>query len=64
MPLYEYICADCGKVVELLVSGFSKREPEERCAECGGKLKRIFSTIAGGAKSCESCGSTSCATSG
>lgn len=45
MPLYEYRCEKCGKVKEVLVSGFGRDEVDERCA-CGGRLKRIFSTTA------------------
>jgi len=45
LPLYEYRCEKCGKVEEMLVSGFDHEETHQRC-DCGGKLKRIFSTTA------------------
>jgi len=45
LPLYEFRCEQCGRIEEILVSGFDHKELDERC-ECGGKLKRIFSTTA------------------
>lgn len=40
MPLYDYRCRDCSKVVEVR-HGF--REPYDgTCAECGGGLARVF----------------------
>jgi len=60
MPLYEYRCEGCGEVVELLVGFSSADDPGERCPVCGGKLKRIFSVVAGASPECEGCTATSC----
>ncbi|MFA5105119.1 MAG: FmdB family zinc ribbon protein [Candidatus Margulisiibacteriota bacterium] len=41
MPIYEYRCNDCKKVIEEH-QGFNDK-PLTKCKECGGALKRIFS---------------------
>ncbi|MBW2127924.1 MAG: zinc ribbon domain-containing protein [Deltaproteobacteria bacterium] len=42
MPLFDYLCADCGIVSEILITG-SNDVP--RCKECGStNLKRLLST--------------------
>jgi putative FmdB family regulatory protein len=64
MPLYEYQCESCGAVEELLVSRSESDNPGVTCEDCGGKLKRIFSTTAGKPHECGSCATTSCAPSG
>lgn len=41
MPLYDFLCTDCGQVAEMLV--FSEDSPV-RCGRCGGgDLKRLMS---------------------
>ncbi len=41
MPLYDYLCLDCGKTSEILITG-SADIP--RCTSCGGKsLKKLLS---------------------
>jgi putative FmdB family regulatory protein len=40
MPLYDYKCADCGRIVEIR-HGFNET-PDETCAACGGRLVRVF----------------------
>ena len=41
MPLFDYLCLDCGRVSEMLLIG-SSEEPE--CPECGCRhLKRMLS---------------------
>lgn len=40
MPLYDYRCIVCGKVIEVR-HGFSERF-SEACAACGGALQRVF----------------------
>ena len=40
MPIYEYECQKCGKIVEVLE--LSKDDQPGTC-ECGGELKRIMS---------------------
>jgi len=41
MPLYEYECEQCGKVVEVLQK-FSD-EPLTTCSSCSGKLHKLIS---------------------
>ncbi|MFP4194980.1 MAG: FmdB family zinc ribbon protein [Desulfobacterales bacterium] len=74
MPIYEFKCADCGNVQEVLVrSGNASEEVEMKCKACGGEvLERVLSRVGysmGSAKgtspavSSHSCGSgNSCAT--
>ncbi|RJQ50256.1 MAG: zinc ribbon domain-containing protein [Desulfobacteraceae bacterium] len=51
MPLYEYLCTDCGSLSEILVGG---RNEKVRCKACGsGNLKKMLSAPAafsGGAR--------------
>ncbi len=44
MPLYEYRCRKCGKVVEK-IQKMSDR-PLNKCEACGGKLERLVSAPA------------------
>jgi putative FmdB family regulatory protein len=44
MPLYEYKCAQCGELLEVIQS-FSS-EPETICPKCGGSLRKLFSAPA------------------
>lgn len=41
MPLYEYECNQCGKIVEVLQKISEK--PLERCEHCSGSLHKIVS---------------------
>jgi putative FmdB family regulatory protein len=43
MPIYEYKCSGCSKVVERIVSGFRASDEDvfEKCADCGGELRRV-----------------------
>ena len=44
MPLYEYLCLDCGQQSELLITGSSD---EPRCRSCGSSsLKKLLSAHA------------------
>ncbi len=40
MPLYDYQCRACGKVTEVR-HGF-KETYDEKCAACGGEMRRVF----------------------
>lgn len=41
MPIYDYLCKDCGNVSEILMTG-SQEKPE--CPECGSRsLKKLLS---------------------
>ncbi|MFC1937575.1 FmdB family zinc ribbon protein [Chloroflexota bacterium] len=74
MPLYEYVCSNCGCEFELLRS-LSEAEKDAPCPECHSSAERILSTFAcftrsdsgvtspvSGGSSCSSCGSSSCST--
>jgi putative FmdB family regulatory protein len=43
MPTYVYACTSCGKHLEVVQS--MKDEPLTECAECGGRLRKVFSPI-------------------
>ncbi|HEY75593.1 MAG TPA: zinc ribbon domain-containing protein [Thermoflexia bacterium] len=70
MPLYEYVCDDCGERFEALRSMRDADAPID-CPRCGGhRAKRALSlfaaigsegVVAGSGSSCSSCSSTSCA---
>ena len=77
MPIYEYVCSDCGLKFELLRS-FSQADEGVSCPHCHNSAKRKMSTfacfstnesgvparVAGTGSSCNSCGSSSCSTCG
>ena len=44
MPIYEYVCARCGKKTEV-IQGYSDK-PLARCPDCGGKVKKAISAPA------------------
>lgn len=44
MPLYEYLCTECGRTIEAFQS-FSEA-PLAQCDRCGGALKRLISAPA------------------
>ncbi|MEP0814567.1 MAG: zinc ribbon domain-containing protein [bacterium] len=46
MPIYEFQCAKCGEVEELLVSMKEAESGRFKCQKCGGKMERIFSVTA------------------
>jgi len=41
MPIYEYQCSECDRVIEAMVK-MGARGPR-KCAECSGKLQKIVS---------------------
>lgn len=43
MPIYEYACTTCGERTEAK-QGFDD-PPLERCANCGGKLRKLYSPV-------------------
>ena len=75
MPIYEYVCSDCGLKFELL-RPLSQASDEASCPQCRNNAKRILSTFASfskdesgltssiGGSSCAACGATSCNTCG
>jgi len=44
MPIYEYKCLKCGKVIEILQRSSEPRLKE--CPSCGGSLKKVLSAPA------------------
>jgi putative FmdB family regulatory protein len=73
MPIYEYICLDCGERFELLRS-MKDADAPITCRGCEGqhtsRLLSLFNAssggrvVAGGASGCASCSSGACATCG
>jgi len=71
MPIYEYVCSECGSKFELLRS-LSQATEEVSCPHCHNAAKRILSTFVShstddmgftksvGGNSCSSCSSASC----
>ena len=73
MPIYEYVCSDCGLKFEQLCP-LSKANEGASCPRCDNTAERILSTfasfsrdesgltspIAGTGSSCASCGAASC----
>ena len=57
MPIYTYICNECGKKFDLLV-GVTAQQEELKCKKCGSKnIKKIlgtFSVSGGSGKSSDS----------
>jgi len=43
MPTYEYACTNCAHHVEVVQS--MSDAPLTECAECGGRLRKVFSPI-------------------
>src|SRR5262245_14022547 len=41
MPIYEYQCSSCGRIVEV-IQKFDDA-PLDRCEECSGEMQKIFS---------------------
>jgi putative FmdB family regulatory protein len=41
MPIYEFVCERCGRIVEQLQK--LTDPPPEKCPECGGKMAKIMS---------------------
>jgi putative FmdB family regulatory protein len=41
MPIYEFVCESCGRIVECLQK--LTDPPPEACPECGGKMAKIMS---------------------
>jgi putative FmdB family regulatory protein len=44
MPIYEYKCASCGKITEI-VQKFSDK-PLTKCTSCSGRLSKLISNCA------------------
>ena len=45
MPVYSYVCKDCGYKFDLLV-GMISEKPEFKCEKCGGKnIEKLFGSF-------------------
>ena len=64
MPIFEYKCADCGKISEFLEKADSKKN--HKCEHCGcGNLEKQFSVFSAGikegeSKRCDGCSDFTC----
>ena len=55
MPIYEYVCLNCGDKFELM-RGFSQEDDGIKCPKCGAeKPRKVISLFASGSNSSESC---------
>ena len=73
MPIYEYICLDCGEQFEIIRS-MKDADAPLKCDFCDGdhtsRMLSLFNAqsggrvVAGGNSGCASCSSSSCATCG
>jgi len=58
MPLYEYLCSDCGQPFEKMMR-FSEQDQKPVCPTCGGQNTRkqisLFSSNTGGQSSSGNC---------
>ncbi len=46
MPIYEYICPDCGKISEFKESLAEKEKGQEHtCSACGSKMTQYFGNM-------------------
>lgn len=61
MPLFEYRCQDCGRIIEIFAQR-RERSAEQKCPECGkANLERVLSPFSatvsgGGSNAATSCG--------
>ncbi|WP_366934700.1 MULTISPECIES: zinc ribbon domain-containing protein [unclassified Mesotoga] len=66
LPLYRFVCEDCGNEESLLLKIDSQVPP---CEKCGGSLSKQITNISSfgcssGSESCGSCSGGSCSTCG
>jgi len=62
MPVYSYVCEDCGAKFDLLV-GVTKEDEKKVCKKCGSKkIKRIFASFSVSSGDNSSTSSSSCPT--
>jgi len=48
MPVYTYVCDDCGKKFDMLV-GMTSEKAELKCVKCGSEnIKKVFSSFSVG----------------
>ena len=62
MPIYTYICNDCGERFDLLI-GVTSQKPEFKCEKCKSEnIKRLLSTFSVGGSNDKTSSSSSCPT--
>jgi len=63
MPLYTYVCKDCGAKFDILI-GVSSQKEELKCSKCSSKnIQRVFSSFGvGGSKDKFDSSGPSCST--
>ena len=64
MPLYRFLCKECGKEESLLLK-YNQEPP--RCKNCNGELEKQISKIASSCKgsgSCSGCSGSNCSSCG
>jgi len=64
MPVYTYVCGDCGEKFDLLI-GVTLEKTDLKCTRCGsGKIKKILSSFSMGSSSNKSAASDSTCSTG
>ncbi len=62
MPVFTYICKDCGKKFDLLI-GVTAEKPELKCQKCGSKnIEKALASFGIGSSSSGSSSAPSCPT--
>ncbi|PIW33716.1 MAG: hypothetical protein COW28_03085 [bacterium (Candidatus Ratteibacteria) CG15_BIG_FIL_POST_REV_8_21_14_020_41_12] len=62
MPVYSYICKDCGKKFDLLI-GVTAERPELKCPQCDSKnIEKTLASFGIGTSSSSSSSESSCPT--
>lgn len=62
MPVYTYVCKDCGEKFDLLI-GVTSEKPKFRCKKCKSEnIKRVFSEFSVGSSKGKSSSGPSCPT--
>ncbi|MBN1472104.1 MAG: zinc ribbon domain-containing protein [Syntrophaceae bacterium] len=60
MPIYSYVCNDCGEKFDLLI-GVTSEKPELKCKKCGSKhVEKVFGVF--GIKNSSGTSSSACPT--
>jgi len=45
MPIFDYQCTECGKVIEVIL--LPSEKPPAKCSHCGGKMKKLIPSSIG-----------------
>jgi len=45
MPMYKYLCEDCGEITKIS-RGMTEEKTPDKCIQCGSaKLRRVYSSV-------------------